>query len=140
MRNVCLGLLSAGILAGCAPVGETPPRPATDCPVSDSRNWHAWVDRMPGPGSKATLNISGEVDLPTPGYSVSLRAGPADRAMPPGQRFALEATPPDGMVAQVVTPTEVRYRAPADYPHYREIIVGCGSTTLVTIPDVMIAE
>ncbi|WP_428027968.1 hypothetical protein [Altererythrobacter sp.] len=121
---------------------ETPPdTPAVKgCPVLESRNWHAWIDRMPGPGSKPTLNITGEVDLPTPGYSVSLTAGPADRAMPPGLRFRLEAKSPDGMVPQVVTPTEVRYREVTPYPRIREIIIGCGDTVLATIPDVTITE
>ena len=139
VRTAAGTAMAAALLAGCVPVDDAPP-PASDCPVSDSRNWHAWIDRMPGPGSKPTLHISGEVDLPTPGYQVSLKPGPADRAMPPGQRFTLETRAPDGMVAQVITPTEVRYRGPATYPRYREIIIGCGGSALVTIPDVMVTE
>ncbi|MBD3729959.1 MAG: hypothetical protein IE933_09655 [Sphingomonadales bacterium] len=119
---------------------DMPPAPIADCPVSASRNWHAWVDKMPGPGATMTLNISGEVDMPTPGYAVVLKAGPADRMMPPGLRFKLEATPPDGMVTQVITPTQVSYREATSYAKIREILIGCGDGTLATIPDVTITE
>jgi hypothetical protein len=113
---------------------------APGCPVIDSRNWHAWVDAMPGPGAQRTLNISGEVDLPTPGYTVSLHAGPMDRMMPPGQRFELELAAPDGMVAQVVTTTPVKYREPTPHARYRSVTILCGGKPLATMPDVMIAE
>ncbi|MEW4448225.1 hypothetical protein [Qipengyuania sp. JC766] len=127
-------------LAACTTYGEGQDERAEGCPAYDSRNWTAWIDRMPGPGSRPTLNISGEVDMPTPGYTVRLVAGPADRAQPPGLRFRLEATASDGMVTQVITPTEVRYREPTPYSRIREIIITCGDGTLATIPDVMITE
>lgn len=95
---------------------------------------------MPGPDATPTLNISGEVDLPTPGYTTILRAGPADRMMPPGLRFRLETGAPQGIVTQVVTPTEVRYRQPTPHDRIREIMIRCGDRTLATIPDVMITE
>lgn len=126
-------------LAGC--VAETPPKgeaatPAA-CPVLASRNWSAWLDAMPGPGYDGpTLNIAGEADMPTPGYKLELVAGPADRAMPPSQRFRLVAAAPEGMVAQVITPTPVKYREKATYPAYRSIIVLCGDQALATITEI----
>lgn len=142
MVRMCLAPLALMALSGCVPV--QPPADASDtvaaCPVLGDRNWHAWVDKMPGPGAQMTLNISGEVDMPTPGYSVKLVPGPADRMNPPGLRFRLEASAPDGIVTQVVTPTTVRLRAPTPYAQLREIIIGCGEGALVTIPDVMITE
>lgn len=134
-------MASMALLSACAPT--TPPPAATaaiGCPALDSRNWHAWIDRMPGPNSSLTLNIVGQVDMPTPGYSVTLAQGPADRMMPPGLRFRLQAEAPDGVVPQVIAPTEVQYRAATPYPKIREIIIGCGDSTLVTIPDVMITD
>lgn len=127
-------------VASCAAMAPPPESASAACPVLDNRNWHAWVDRMPGPDAQVTLNISGQVDLPTPGYSVSLRAGPMDRAMPPGQSFELVATPPGGIVTQVVTPADVRYREPTVHQRYRRIVIGCGGTVLATIPDVTITE
>lgn len=139
--RLALPLALLGSLAACATTPEAPqPMEKPACPVIDSGNWHAWIDKMPGPGATPTLNISGEIDLPTPGYEVKLVAGPADRMMPPGQRFDLELTKPDGMVAQVVTPTAVKYREPTPYDRMRLVRISCGGKVLATIPDVMITE
>ena len=111
------------------------------CPVLDSRDWAAWIDAEPSTdGSKPQLIITGEVDLPTPGYSAAWIEGPADRAMPPGQRFDLVLTPPDGMVAQVISTEEVRYQADAAYDAYRVIYVSCGDQQLAEITDIPIAQ
>ena len=134
-------------LAACAPrssVGEAPsPEPGrevVDCPVIESRGWTAWINAMPGPEAVRTLHISGEVDLPTPGYTVELVPGPADRMMPPGQRFSLVATASSGMAEQVVTPTPARYQGKATYPAYREIIIGCGGKVLARISNIEVAH
>ena len=145
MRTLLHGTgLAAGtlFLAACAPYDEPPASapPADECPVYESRDWQAWINAMPGPNARRTLHIVGEVDMPTPGYSVRLVEGPADRAQPPGLRFRLEATPPDGMVTQVITPTEVRYAQPTPYSQIREIIIGCGDETLVKIDEVPVAQ
>ena len=134
---------SAAALTAC--MAETPPpRPvaaADGCSILASRGWSATLDKMPGPGpSGPSLTIAGEVDLPTPGYRTELVAGPADRMMPPSQRFRLIATAPGGMVAQVVTPTRVAYRARADYPAYRSIVILCGERTITTISDVAVVN
>lgn len=137
-------------LAACAPVSKPSEPLASDsgaqtakqpdatvnpCPAIASRNWSAWLSAMPG-GGDVRLTISGEVDLPTPGFKVSWTEGPADRAMPPSQRFSLALTPPEGMVAQVITPTTVKYEGKATYPAYRSIIVRCGNKVLATIADI----
>jgi hypothetical protein len=140
--------LSALSLSGCAMSGDAPePTPppavdqASDCPVIASRNWSAWIDAMPGPGPSPDsgglrLNIAGEIDLPSPGYTVEWREGPADRAQPPGLRMRLVITKPSGMVTQVVTPTPVKYSGKSFAPAYRMIIVGCGDKALATITDI----
>ena len=110
------------------------------CPVLDSRNWSAWVNAMPGPDAKLTLHVTGEIDLPTPGYEVSWEEGMADRSMTPVQRLILTATPPDGMVAQVVTAETVAYEGPALVKTYKGVIVMCGGEPLAEINDVTIAE
>jgi hypothetical protein len=50
--------------------------------------------------------------------------------MPPGQRIRVELTPPDGIVAQVVTPTALEIDAPTPFREYRTVIIGCGDTVL----------
>lgn len=105
-----------------------------NCPVMESRNWHAWIDR--NEENEASLNISGEVDLPTPGYQVTWQPGILDRRQPPTQRFAISLTPPEGMVAQVITPTEISYEMPTQILEYRSVAIYCGDKLLAEIPDV----
>ena len=104
------------------------------CPVIGSRNWHAWIDRVAE--NESRLNISGEVDLPTPGYQVEVKPGILDRRQPPAQRFSLSFTSPDGIVAQVITPTKVSYTMPTSILEYRSVIIYCGDKLLAEIPDV----
>jgi hypothetical protein len=153
MKKVPMMLFAAAGLCGCAggddaqtkqtamnaaapAATEEASAMSNDCPVIDSRGWSAWLDTMPSLEPGPRLHIYGEVDLPTPGYTVEWREGPADRANPPGQRMTLILTPPDGMVAQVVTPTPVKYQAKATYPAYRAIYVICGGKPLAEINDV----
>jgi hypothetical protein len=108
------------------------PSPDT-CPVLDSRNWTAWT--APD-GAGHMLTIEGEVDMPTPGYALSWREGPADRAMPPGLRVHLDAAPPADLVMQVVTPTPVSYTLKGANPAYRVVYVLCGGEPIGEIADV----
>lgn len=110
------------------------------CPVIDSRNWTAWVNAMPGPDSQMKLYVTGEIDLPTPGYEISWTEGMADRSMTPVQRLMLTVTPPDGMAAQVITTESVRYEGPALVKTYGGVIVMCGGSPLAEIDDVTVAE
>jgi hypothetical protein len=147
-------------LAGCAPEAdvdddaaveeeaatmetEEPAMAAADseaCPVIEGRNWAAWVNAMPGPDSQMTLHVTGEIDLPTPGYEISWSEGMADRSMTPVQRLMLTVTPPDGMVAQVITTESVHYEGPALVKTYGGVIVMCGGSPLAEIDDVTVAE
>ena len=131
----------AALAASCAPPKSAAERPGptftlTECPVLASRDWKAWINAMPGPDAVRTLIIEGEVDMPTPGYRVTLIPGPADRMMPPDQRFALAASAADAMVIQVVTPTPVRYEGKASYQEYRAITIGCGGKILARIENI----
>ncbi len=140
--GIMSSVLAGTLAASCAPVlppAEAVPPPTmefSECPVIASRGWKAWINAMPGPGAVRTLYITGEIDLPTPGFTVTLVPGPADRMMPPGQRFALDAVPPGGMTTQVVTATPVRYGGPATYQTYRSITIGCGGRVLAEIDKI----
>ena len=138
--NFVLGPLAILSLAGCMTQTDkpavTPPSVSDSCPVLGSLNWQARLEPSAGPSPQRMLHISGEVDLPTPGYSVTLEAGPADRAMPPSQRFRLKATPPSGVVTQVVTPTRATFHKAATYPAYRSIVILCEQRVLTTITEV----
>lgn len=110
------------------------------CAVLDSREWSAWIDAMPGPDAKRTLHVRGLVDLPTPGFAPVWTVGPADRHAIPKQYFDLAFTPPDGMVAQVITTVEVHFETPAIYPQYRGLVIRCGDAVLAEIDEVIEAH
>lgn len=110
------------------------------CPVIESGNWAAWIDAMPSPEGGKRLNVSGEVVLPTPGYEWDLVIGAADRMNPPAQHLQLKLTPPDGIVAQVLTTYQVTHRSDAVYPEYRAILIKCGDKQLAKISDIETAH
>lgn len=140
-------MAALGALTAAAPIalaqegaGSGPGEGSRACPVLASSQWSAWINAEPGPGATPTLIVQGEADLPTPGYAASWTIGPADRRLPPAQYIDLRFTPPDGMVAQVVTVEKLRFETPAVYPEYRAIIIRCGDKTLATISPVPIAR
>lgn len=141
----------AGILISCSPgnlpeIQNTlekqnteeqvvkPTNTTTSCPIVESRNWHAWIDRVAE--NEPRLVISGEVDLPTPGYEVEWRSRILDRRQPPAQGLSIFFTPPNGIVAQVITPTEVSFTMPSPVLEYRSVMIYCGDKLLADIPDV----
>lgn len=108
---------------------EREPRPIpANCAVTDQRDWEAQFS----PGDSPTLTITGEIDLPTPGYSVSLARTPAAGEEEHEATLTLNLTPPTGVVAQVVTPTPVRYFGPAA-TGLRRVHIVCGDGVLRTL-------
>ncbi|WP_372520162.1 hypothetical protein [Alteriqipengyuania sp.] len=139
MRIAAIAVAASLALTACTTYPEEEEPETASCGY-DSRNWQATIDRMPGPGAQPMLHITGEVDMPTPGYTVRLVAGPADRMMPPGLHFRFESERPDGIVPQVIAPTKVEYREQTPYSEIRRIIIGCGDETLATISPVPVVQ
>ena len=135
-----LGAASAAGAIAMAQAGPTGSGGGAPCPVVESRDWSAWIDAEPGPGAEPRLIVTGEIDLPSPGYRSQWSIGIADRRLPPAQHLNLALTPPQGIVAQVITTEKLRFEAKAAYPEYRAIIVRCGDTALATISPVPIAR
>lgn len=115
-------------------VGETPVEAA--CAVRESRNWAAWVNRMPGPGATPTVHVTGEVDVPTGGYSFEWEVGPMDRSMNPALKLELIPVKPDGMATMAITSEEVHYMGPVAGSAYRSITITCGGETLAEITEI----
>lgn len=123
-------------LAGCTPADPAPtPPPPTEAVCPPSRGWQAWIDAMPGPGAELRLIVVGEVDVPA-GMVATLRAGPTDRMMPPGQRIALDVKPGKGPTGTQQLRTEIKPALSA----YREVLVGCGGETLARITEIETAH
>lgn len=133
--------LCAVALAACAaPTEPAMPEHSNACAVIESSDWAAWINAMPGPGATRTLHVTGRITLPTPGYAVTVREGPADRSAVPVQQLILELTPPSGMVSQVLFTQEVAYQGPAIAQQYRAVRVMCAGAQLAEITDIQIAH
>ena len=115
-----------------APVEET-----ETCAVLESREWAAWVNRMPGPGAVATLHVTGKVDVRSGGYTFEWQQGPLDRSATPALRLRLVPMAPDGMATMAITTEEVKYEAPLSGISYSRVLVSCGSITLGEITEIM---
>jgi hypothetical protein len=133
------GQTSATTEPAPAPAAEAAP-PASNCAVIANRNWSAHINAMPGPNAQRTLIVTGEVDLPTPGYTVALDLGPADRSAIPVQQLVVNTTAPTAIVPQVVTQYPVRYEGPAIAQQYRAVRIMCGGQQLAEITDIVIAQ
>ncbi len=113
---------------------------APSCMIRKSRKWHAWIDRYTSNQAVYRLNIFGEVDLPSPGYTLTWSRGITDRMQPPGQRLTLLATPSQGMEIQVITPTETKFTMETPIPKFRHVSIYCGERLLISIPDVVLTD
>jgi hypothetical protein len=138
-------IINAGVamfaLGACAttdnPAAPEPPASAPDaCPIVQSADWKAWVNRMPGPGATPTLIVEGQVTLPTPGYTIELKLGRADRSMTPVQQLILVATPPAGQVIPTLTPLTARIAAPAIAAKYKAVQIVCNGEVIAQVTDV----
>ena len=115
-------------------VGETPV--ANDCAVLESRDWEAWVNRMPGPGATPTVHVVGQVDVNTGGYTFEWEVGPMDRSMTPALKLELIPVKPDGMATMAITTEDVHYMGPVAGSAYRSITITCGGETLAEITEI----
>ncbi len=98
-------------VATTAPSTEAPSiAVASACPVIAHRRWEATFTTRQGGAS--TLTVSGQIDLPRPGYSVSLVRDP-NEASAAEPHLSLLLTPPAQPVSAAVTAHPVYYFAPA---------------------------
>lgn len=121
------------------PAAGTSAQPSSDCPITGSSDWSAWINAMPGPGSRPTLIATGKVTVPTGGYRIAwgdLRVAESY----PVQIFAdLRVTPPSGAATQVVSTHEVRGEWPMDQP-VGSFTVRCGNRVLARVSPVERAQ
>ena len=127
------------ILGGTIALAASPPAAAAAprahgfvCPFDHggNRNWHAWVNAMPGPGAKKALNITGRVRTQD-GYEGHLKATTLDKMKPPIQHFDLSLVEHKGAKGGWNT---VRAKVSPGQPRYREAIVDCDGRPLAHVP------
>ena len=121
------------------PIARPSARPSSDCPISGSAGWNAWINAMPGPNARPTLIVTGKVTVPTGGYRI--RWGDFRIAESyPVQIFAdLTVVPPAGPATQVITTHDVRGDWPVDQP-VGSFTVRCGSRVLARVSPVETAH
>ena len=117
--HILAALLASAALAACQPPAqEEAPAPevtaaeapvALPCGIIAHRGWTA----SRSSGDTPALTVAGEIDLGTPGYSVSLARDPADSPDTNAPRLLLTLAPPSGMVTEVVTAHPVNYFGPS---------------------------
>lgn len=116
------------------PEAQAAAEPADACPVLASTGWRAATGMAAG-GKDRVLAVSGTVTLPTPGWRLELAQGMADRSARPVQHFQLLASPPAGIVAQVLTDYPVEAETPA-LGAYGGVVIQCEGRVLAEITGI----
>ena len=130
--------ISALLLAGCTVV-PPPVAPGAGCAVLSSSDWRAWVNAMPGPGSRPTLVVTGNVTVPTGGYTFAWTDWRVMESYPVQVAAELRPLPPAGPATQALVTHEVRGELPID-PPVGSVSVRCGGRVLATIAPVETAQ
>lgn len=113
-----------------------PPAPGADCPIAGSRDWTAFVNRMPGPDARPQLVVSGIVRTPTAGYRLAFDPHLILRESHPAHAVAvLRAFPPTGAAPPAIETHEVRWQWPLTQ-QIGSVEIVCGSQTLARISPV----
>jgi len=121
---------SAAEAGAASPSDELRPTSETlalPCGVLDQRNWDAQISGSPG-----SLTVSGEIDLGTPGYGISLARDTGEAEGAQSTTLTLQLRPPTGVQPQIVTSHPVRYFAPAGGA-YESVRIVCDGAELTTI-------
>ncbi len=144
-------VLLAMTLSACAQSGptESPPPESIDnvsqsvsnaCPAYETRNWRAWIDTSDSSTGTGRLNITGQIDLPSPGYSIDVTKGRLDKRNPPLLRINVAPMPPEGAALAVITSEDVLYSVETPILRYRSIVVLCGERRLAELMDVVSSQ
>lgn len=162
LRHFAFAAASGLLLAACTPTPEdtlpatpgeteTPAEPAAEetetltpeaapveeaCAVLDSRDWEAWVNRMPGPDASPAIHVIGKVDVNTGGYTFNWEVGPMDRSMTPALRLKLIPVAPTDAALMAISTEEVQYTGPLAGSAYSSVTVTCGGQTLAEITEI----
>lgn len=121
--------------------GQDPYQPAPpECPISATRDWTAWINRMPGPNARPMLVVSGKVVTSTGGFQVAFDRYMQIRESYPAQAFVtLSVADPEGApVTQAQVTHQVRWEWPLNQP-VGSVVVRCGDKTLAEITSIQTA-
>jgi hypothetical protein len=105
-----------------------------ECPIVSSSDWSAHI--ATSEQGERMLSIKGDIELPSPAYSVILEQGMADKSATPSQHFNLKIEQVDGMFIQMITPMTLEHSAPSIAKQYRSIVIHCGDQVIASIENV----
>ena len=128
-------LASFLLLGGCTSVPED--RLYSSCRALATRDWSAHVVAgKPAAlvfAEEALLVVSGTVQVPTGGFTLSIAPGSLLRLAPPVQQVILRTNPPEGMATQAITEQRVTGSVPFD-GRAKSVSIRCGDATIASIP------
>jgi hypothetical protein len=122
--------------SGCQTAAGPVPGP---CPIVSSSDWQAWVNAMPGPGSRPKLIATGKVVVPTGGYAFRWGEPRVMESYPVQVAVELIPIPPAGPATQALETREVRGEWPMS-PPVGSFTVTCGGKALARISPVETAH
>jgi hypothetical protein len=93
---------------------------AAQDPSSPCEGWKAWVTHPAS--ASAILHVTAECQLPTPGHKVELVRDSKQGSDPTVFVVNEVVHPPEGMVAQVITPYKLHYRKKIQKT-YKEVLI-----------------
>lgn len=125
-------------LAGCQTVAPPPPALSPACPATESRDWQAWVNAMPGPGAQPRLIVTGKYTAPSGGYSYRWGPPRVMESYPVQVSVQLIPVPPAGYASDALVEHEVRGEWPMR-PPVGSVTVTCGDRVLGRVSPVATA-
>lgn len=138
MKNLLLAsCVGAGLVAvtGCVEADPKDAPAPSNCSILEAQDAQAWINGMPGPGYPK-MNITFKAMMPTPGYSFAAEVTSIMEMDPPSYVVNVTATPPSGMVIQVLSEEEVRVDVPVQQTEAASVEITCGGATLFTVDQV----
>jgi hypothetical protein len=121
------------------PYQPGPPAPAA-CPITSSRDWAAWLNAMPGPGTQPKLIVTGKVVTATGGYQIAFDPRLQVTKNYPAEAFAtLNVIPPSGAATPAIVTQNVRWEWPLNL-QIGSVEIRCGDETLAHIEPVATAQ
>ena len=133
----CLGL------AGCqtmVPLAPPPPQPSTtpisqSCHTTESRDWQAWINAMPGPNAQPRLIVTGKFTAPSGGFSYRWGSIRVMESYPVQVSVELITIPPAGYASDALVEHEVRGEWPMT-PPVGSLTISCGGRMLGRVSPV----
>ena len=122
-------------LAGCQTAA--PPQLAVQqaCRATDSRDWQAWINAMPGPNSQPRLIVTGKYTAPSGGYSYRWDSPRVMESYPVQVAVQLIPVPPGGYASDALVEHEVRGEWPMR-PPVGSVTITCGDHVLARVSPV----